>query len=151
MKKLILTLTMLFTLALSATAFAATPDYGAMLNGQITTANKVLDVLSKNQDAATLEPLFMEEVRKDNITAKLKDVQKNMNEKFGTLKASNIIGWDILESDNKPFYRVIYILEFSKEKVVRYDIITDSNGKIANFGLNALEEKTEKDSTKTKK
>ncbi len=141
MKKLILTLTMLFTLALSATAFAATPDYGAMLNKQITTATTVLDTLASNKDVAALDPLFMEEVRKNDITTKLKDVQKNVNEKFGTLSSSNIIGWDILESDNKPFYRVIYILSFSKEKVVRYDLITDADGKIANFGLNALEEK----------
>ncbi len=151
MKKLILTLTMLFTLALSATAFAATPDYGAMLNKQITTATTVLDTLASNKDVAALDPLFMEEVRKNDITTKLKDVQKNVNEKFGTLSSSNIIGWDILESDNKPFYRVIYILSFSKEKVVRYDLITDADGKIANFGLNALEEKPAEKTDTTKK
>ena len=151
MKKLILTLTMLFTLALTATAFAATPDYGAMLNNEMATATKVLDTLAKNQDVAALEPLFMDDVRKNDITTKLKDVQKNVNEKFGTLNSSNIIGWDILENDNKPFYRVIYILSFSKEKVVRYDLITDANGKIANFGLNALEEKAADNSTTAKK
>jgi hypothetical protein len=120
MKKLILLVSMIMTLAFSTMAFAA--GDGTALKS----AEKLLTAVTSQ--TATVESLngilSPEMAKKINATA-LKAVQTDLKNKFGTMKESKMVVYERLDQQD----RVTYLAAFTKEKVVRYLVLFNKEAK----------------------
>ena len=85
MKKFILLLAALFTLALSTTAFAASTDNGAALNKEEAAATQLVNALLQNGSLSSVDGLFHPEFKKNINDTNFKALQKDITEKLGTM------------------------------------------------------------------
>jgi D-aminopeptidase len=124
MKKLILLVSMIMTLAFSTMAFAA--GDGTALNNEEKSAEKLLTAVTSQ--TATVESLngilSPEMAKKINATA-LKAVQTDLKNKFGSMKESKMVVYERLDQQD----RVTYLAAFTKEKVVRYLVLFNKEAK----------------------
>lgn len=128
MKKLVLLMTMIFTLVFSCTVFAAD---GGDLNKEQKVADKIVAAL--NQDAATAYPGFSASLTpaldKNMGVQGYAAIQKQVKAQLGNLQSLKFVNFrrfddgDIIE----------YVGTFSKEKIVLVRFIFDKT-----FKLNAL-------------
>lgn len=132
MKKLLSTTVLLATLALPGLCLAGT-------NGEaLSKAEKSGDVFvnllkakaSYTEFAPTMAPNMRKQVKAGSIPSLVKQVQ----EKFGTMKEVKFYSFERFDKIDK----LVYIANFSKEKVASLVIFTDKDGKIDNFALSPL-------------
>lgn len=142
MKKIVLLLAALFTLALSTTAFAAAQDNGTVLNAEDTAATKLVETLLNNGSLSTVQDLFHPEFKKNFTEANFQALQKDISEKLGTVKDSpRLAFWERGDKSDAVFY----LMSFSKENTVRCAVIFDDKNQIVNFALTPIHPKEKKD------
>ncbi len=145
MKKFILLLAALFTLALSTTAFAASTDNGAALNKEEAAATQLVNALLQNGSLSSVDGLFHPEFKKNINDTNFKALQKDITEKLGTMKTSRLALWERRDNGDGVFY----IMSFSKENIVRCAVIFDEKQQIVNFALTPIHPQDKKDAGKT--
>lgn len=134
MKKLMLILTMVFTLACSSLCFAAD---GGDLNKEQRTAERFITALAG--DAATEYPSLSAGFSAD-LNQKLglegyTNIQKQVKEKLGNNKSIRFVSFQrFLDGDI-----VSYIAEYSKEKNVAINFIFTKDGKLNDFSLTPIQ------------
>ena len=129
MKKLILTLTTIFTLAIAAIGFAA--DGGDLNKEQRAAENFVA--------AFTLEAPAYNQL-KAKVTEQAYDVlKKQVQERFGRLKESKFYSFQ--RYDNVDY--VTYIGSFSKEKLVSITFAFNKENKMTDFALSPMQQNAE--------
>lgn len=125
MKKLVLLLTTLFTLAFACNAFAAD---GGDLNKEQKTADKI--VASLNADAATAYAGFASSLSPEldkNMGAKgFAAIQKQVKEQLGAMKTLKFVNFRRFDDGDV----VEYVGSFSKEKTVIVRFIFDKSLKL---------------------
>ena len=142
MKKIVLLLAALFTLALSTTAFAAAQDNGTVLNAEDTAATKLVETLLNNGSLSTVQDLFHPEFKKNFTEANFQALQKDISEKLGTVKDSpRLAFWERGDKSDAVFY----LMSFSKENTVRCAVIFDDKNQIVNFALTPIHPEEKKD------
>ena len=142
MKKIVLLLAALFTLALSTTAFAAAQDNGTVLNAEDTAATKLVETLLNNGSLSTVQDLFHPEFKKNVTEANFQALQKDISEKLGTVKDSpRLAFWERGDKSDAVFY----LMSFSKENTVRCAVIFDDKNQIVNFALTPIHPEEKKD------
>ena len=141
MKKIVLLLAALFTLALSTTAFAAAQDNGTVLNAEDTAATKLVETLLNNGSLSTVQDLFHPEFKKNVTEANFQALQKDISEKLGTVKGSRLALWERRDKSDAVFY----LMSFSKENTVRCAVIFDDKNQIVNFALSPIHPEEKKD------
>lgn len=130
MKKIIVLLTALFTLAFSCVSFAAD---GGDLNKEQRTAEKIMTTL--DGDAATaytgFAPSLSEGLSKSLTQQGFATIQKQTKEQLGSLKNTTFRSFERYNDGD----RVIYVAEFSKEKTVAMVFVFDKTAKLVNFSF----------------
>ncbi len=130
MKKCILLLTAIFTLAFSCVSFAAD---GGDLNKEQRTAEKIMTAL--DADAATAYTGFAaslsESLSKTLTEQSYATIQKQTKEQLGSLKSTSFRSFERYNDGD----RVIYVAEFSKEKTVAMVFVFDKSTKLVNFSF----------------
>ncbi len=147
MKKFILLLAALFTLAMSTTAFAAPADNGAVLNKEEAAATKLVNALLQNGNLASVQNLFHPEFKKNINDNNFKELQKDITTKLGTMKTSRLALWERRDNGDGIFY----IMSFSKENIVRCAVIFDDKDQIVNFALTPIHPEEKKADDKASK
>lgn len=130
MKKIIVLLTAIFTLAFSCVSFAAD---GGDLNKEQRTAEKIMTSL--DADAATAYTGFASSLS-ESLSKTLTDksyatIQKQAKEQLGSLKKTDFRSFERFNDGD----RVIYVAEFSKEKTVAMVFVFDKTTKLVNFSF----------------
>ena len=137
MKKLILTLTAIFTLAISALSFAAD---GGDLNKEQKAAENFVAAFTMEAPAYKTFASGFDDTLKAKVTEQAYDVlKKQVQEKFGRLKESKFYSFQ--RYDNVDY--VTYIGSFSKEKLVRLTFAFNKENKLVDFALSPMQENAE--------
>ena len=137
MKKLILTLTAIFTLAISALGFAAD---GGDLNKEQKAAENFVAAFTMEAPAYKTFASGCDDTLKATVTEQAYDVlKKQVQEKFGRLKESKFYSFQ--RYDNVDY--VTYIGSFSKEKLVRLTFAFNKENKLVDFALSPMQENAE--------
>lgn len=129
MKKLVMLVTMVLTLALSSMCFAA--GDGSDLNRQQRIADKFAAVLSASdasglaQVTGDLAPAMAQKITAENMLA----LQKEMREKLGRQKESKFAAYERFDQGD----RITYLASYSKEKLVRVIYTFDKENKLVEF------------------
>ena len=136
MKKLVLFLTMLFTLAACSLCFAAD---GNDLNKQQKTVDKFIDALdaAPAPDYAVIAPLLNEKFAQKLDAKAYAAFQKSAKEQLGTLKSAQFRLFERFVDGS----RVVYVGNFDKEKVVLMQFVFDMKNTLLAVNLNAVKEK----------
>ena len=90
MKKFILLLAALFTLALSTTAFAASTDNGAALNKEEAAATQLVNALLQNGSLSAVDGLFHPEFKKNINDTNFKALQKEQVKDIAAILLKNL-------------------------------------------------------------
>lgn len=137
MKKLILILTAVFTLAVSALGFAA--DGGDLNKEQKAAENFVAAFTMEAPDYRTFSSGF-DDTLKAKVTEQAYTVlQQQVQERFGRLKESKFYSFQ--RYDNVDY--VTYVGSFSKEKLVNITFAFNKENKMVDFALSPIEQNAE--------
>ncbi len=137
MKKLILILTAVFTLAVSALGFAA--DGGDLNKEQKAAENFVAAFTMEAPDYRTFSNGF-DDTLKAKVTEQAYTVlQQQVQERFGRLKESKFYSFQ--RYDNVDY--VTYVGSFSKEKLVNITFAFNKENKMVDFALSPIEQNAE--------
>lgn len=137
MKKLILILTAVFTLAVSALGFAA--DGGDLNKEQKAAENFVAAFTMEAPDYRTFSNGF-DDTLKAKVTEQAYTVlQQQVQERFGRLKESKFYSFQ--RCDNVDY--VTYVGSFSKEKLVNITFAFNKENKMVDFALSPIEQNAE--------
>lgn len=137
MKKLILILTAVFTLAVSALGFAA--DGGDLNKEQKAAENFVAAFTTEAPDYRTFSNGF-DDTLKAKVTEQAYTVlQQQVQERFGRLKESKFYSFQ--RYDNVDY--VTYVGSFSKEKLVNITFAFNKENKMVDFALSPIEQNAE--------
>ena len=136
MKKILLMLAMIFTLAFSSICAAA--GDGSVLNREQKAAEAF--AAGATGDATVT---YVKAVAGLNAEFKIKvseqafaELQKVVKEKLGTLKEAEFRSFERFADGD----RVVYLGKFSKEKSVAMVYVFDKEGKMTNFAFNPIKE-----------
>ncbi len=130
MKKLLLVLTMLFTLAFSSMAMAAD---GGDLNKEQKVADQMINAIKANsvvtyaQVSGSLHADLAKEFNEKSYTA----LQRTVKERFGNYTESKFVSFTRFDQAD----RLVYLASFSREKVVICQFDFDKSGKLLNFAF----------------
>ena len=134
MRKLIMVLTAVFTLAISALGFAA--DGGDLNKEQKAAENFVAAFTMEAPEYRTFASGF-DDTLKAKVTEQAYDVLKQqVQEKFGRLKESKFYSFQ--RYDNVDY--VTYIGSFSKEKLVNITFAFNKENKMTDFALSPMQQ-----------
>lgn len=138
MKKLVLLMTMIFTLAFAGNAFAAD---GGDLNKEQKVADKIVTAL--NQDAATAYPGFSASLTPaldKNMGVKgYAAIQKQVKEQLGEMKALKFVNFRRFDDGDV----IEYVGNFSKEKTVIVRFIFDKTLKLNTLSFIPVKEQAQ--------
>lgn len=137
MKKLILTLTTIFTLAIAAIGFAAD---GGDLNKEQRAAENFVAAFTLEAPAYNQFINGFDDTLKAKVTEQAYDVlKKQVQERFGRLKESKFYSFQ--RYDNVDY--VTYIGSFSKEKLVSITFAFNKENKMTDFALSPMQQNAE--------
>ena len=130
MKKLVMLLTMLLTVAGSSLCFAAD---GGDLNKQQKAVEVIIDALdgAPAPEYSALLPLISKSLDQNMGEKGFAALQKAAREKFGTLKEAKFFAFQRFDQADS----VTYIASFSKENVVTMQFIFDKQNKMTDLTL----------------
>ena len=134
MRKLIMVLTAVFTLAISSLGFAA--DGGDLNKEQKAAENFVAAFTMEAPEYRTFASGF-DDTLKAKVTEQAYDVLKQqVQERFGRLKESKFYSFQ--RYDNVDY--VTYIGSFSKEKLVNITFAFNKENKMTDFALSPMQQ-----------
>ena len=134
MRKLIMVLTAVFTIAISALGFAA--DGGDLNKEQKAAENFVAAFTMEAPEYRTFASGF-DDTLKAKVTEQAYDVLKQqVQERFGRLKESKFYSFQ--RYDNVDY--VTYIGSFSKEKLVNITFAFNKENKMTDFALSPMQQ-----------
>lgn len=137
MKKYLLILTAIFTMAFSGLAMAAD---GGDLNKQQAAAQAFINAFGETAPAyAELAKNFGDELKSKMNADTYALLQKQVGERFGSLKESKFYSFQRFDNIDQ----VTYITAFSKEKLVTIALVFDKKNKILEFALTPVEQQAE--------
>ena len=124
MKKVILLVSMIMTLAFSMVAFAA--GDGSALNAEQKNAEKLLSAMTNSTaTVSSLKGIFTPGLEKKIDAAALAALQKTVTDKFGTVKGET--KFRVFERADKADV-LLYQAGFSKEKLVNFQFVFAKEG-----------------------
>lgn len=133
MKKLILTLTTIFTLAVAAVGFAAD---GGDLNKEQRAAENFVAAFTNEAPAYSQFSSGFDGSLKIKVTEQAYNVlQEQVRKRFGRLKESKFYSFQ--RYDNVDY--VTYIGSFSKEKIVSITLAFNKENKMTDFALSPMQ------------
>lgn len=135
MKKFIVLLTTLFTLAFAATCMAT--ENSSALNDAENSAQKVITALvaSDTLGYKDAERAMSADLAKNMNVNTFIAMQRQVKEKFGNLKETKFFAFERFDKAD----RLTYIAGFSREPAVSIVFTLDKKAKITEFSLAALE------------
>ena len=139
MKKAVMLVTLVVTMALSAMCFAA--GDGSVLNKQQRVVDKFVAAVNAAdssgfaQMSADLAPDLQSWITAADFAA----MQKQMKEKFGTQKELTFAAYERFDQGD----RLTYLASYSKQKLVRAVYVFDKAGKMTEFVFVPVEIKAE--------
>ena len=134
MRKLIMVLTAVFTIAISALGFAA--DGGDLNKEQKAAENFVAAFTMEAPEYRTFASGF-DDTLKAKVTEQAYDMlKKQVQERFGRLKESKFYSFQ--RYDNVDY--VTYIGSFSKEKLVNITFAFNKENKMTDFALSPMQQ-----------
>lgn len=137
MKKLILTLTTIFTLAVAAVGFAAD---GGDLNKEQRAAENFVAAFTNEAPAYSQFSSGFDGSLKIKVTEQAYNVlQEQVRKRFGRLKESKFYSFQ--RYDNVDY--VTYIGSFSKEKLVSITFAFNKENKMTDFALSPMQQNEE--------
>ena len=139
MKKAVMLVTLVVTIALSAMCFAA--GDGSVLNKQQRVVDKFVAAVNTAdssgfaQMSADLAPDLQSKITAADFAA----MQKQLKEKFGTQKELTFAAYERFDQGD----RLTYLASYSKQKLVRAVYVFDKAGKMTEFVFVPVEIKAE--------
>ena len=135
MKKFIVMLTALFTLAFAASCFAT--ENSSALSDAEGGAQKVIAALTAQDTLGykDAEKAMSSDLAKQMNVNTFIAMQRQVKERFGNLKETKFFSFERFDKMD----RLTYIAGFSREPAVSIVFELDKKEKITNFSLNALE------------
>ncbi|WP_418544737.1 hypothetical protein [Phascolarctobacterium faecium] len=139
MKKAVMLVTLVVTMALSAMCFAA--GDGSVLNKQQRVVDKFVAAVNTAdssgfaQMSADLAPDLQSKITAADFAA----MQKQLKEKFGTQKELTFAAYERFDQGD----RLTYLASYSKQKLVRAVYVFDKAGKMTEFVFVPVEIKAE--------
>lgn len=135
MKKFIVLLTMLLTMAFAASCFAT--ENSSALSDAEGSAQKVITALvaSDTLGYKDAEKAMSADLAKQMNVNTFIAMQRQVKEKFGNLKETKFFSFERFDKAD----RLTYIAGFSRQPAVSIVFELDKKEKITNFSLNALE------------
>ncbi len=135
MKKFIVMLTALFTLAFAASCFAT--ENSSALSDAEGGAQKVIAALTAQDTLGykDAEKAMSADLAKQMNVNTFIAMQRQVKERFGNLKETKFFSFERFDKMD----RLTYIAGFSREPAVSIVFELDKKEKITNFSLNALE------------
>lgn len=139
MKKAVMLVTLVVTMALSAMCFAA--GDGSVLNKQQRVVDKFVAAVNAadssgfDQMSADLAPDLQSKITAADFAA----MQKQLKEKFGTQKELTFAAYERFDQGD----RLTYLASYSKQKLVRAVYVFDKAGKMTEFVFVPVEIKAE--------
>ncbi|WP_033170961.1 hypothetical protein [Selenomonas sp. ND2010] len=151
MKKHILALCLACLVAMSANAFAATPE-AETLSVEQQGAQKWMETMLVKADYKTALSQLGEEGKKALTEKQMKEKQEAILKNLGKMQKHQFNAWIRLGK----YDRIVYAAQFEKYPLVQCDIIVDQKGQVIAFGLSPIQQQkqdagAEKDKKKTKK
>lgn len=138
MKKLILFLTAIFTLTVSALCFAADGDD---LNKQQAASEVFINAFTDNvPDYAGFTASFDDELKARVNRQAYIVLQQQVKERFGKLRESKFYSYQRYDEHDY----ITYIASFSKEKLVNITFAFNKKNKMIDFALSPLQQREEK-------
>lgn len=133
MKKLILMLTTVFTLAFSSMCMAA--DGGALNKAQ-NNAEKFISAFTSSSAKYTDVVSGFGADLKSKITDKaFVELQKQVKTQFGSVKSNKFFSYERYDQ----FDKVTYVSSCTKEKIVAFIIACDKKGNVIDFNITKLQ------------
>lgn len=135
MKKFIVLLTTLFTLAFAASCFAT--ENSSALNSAENSAQKVITALvaSDTLGYKDAEKAMSADLAKNMNINTFIAMQRQVKEKFGNHKETKFFAFERFDKAD----RLTYIASFNREPAVSIVFTLDKNAKITEFSLAALQ------------
>ncbi|WP_455655588.1 DUF3887 domain-containing protein [Phascolarctobacterium sp.] len=135
MKKLVMLVTLVVTMAMSAMCFAA--GDGSVLNKQQRVADKFVAALNSADSSAftQLSVDFAPELQSKITAANFAELQKQMKEKFGSQKEITFAAYERFDQGD----RLTYLASYSKQKLVRVVYGFNKEGKLTEFVFAPME------------
>ena len=135
MKKFIVLLTTLFTLAFAASCFAT--ENSSALNSAENSAQKVITALvaSDTLGYKEAEKAMSADLAKNMNVNTFIAMQRQVKEKFGNHKETKFFAFERFDKAD----RLTYIASFNREPAVSIVFTLDKNAKITEFSLAALQ------------
>lgn len=138
MKKYLLILTAIFTMAFSGLATAAD---GGDLNKQQAAVQAFINAFGASAPAYTDVARGFGDELKSKVNADVyAQLQKQVYERFGALQESKFYSFQRFDNMDQ----VTYIASFSKEKLVSIVLAFDKKNKLTDFALTPIEQQEEK-------
>ncbi|MDO4921149.1 MAG: DUF3887 domain-containing protein [Phascolarctobacterium sp.] len=138
MKKYLLILTAIFTMAFSGWASAAD---GGDLNKQQAAAQVFINAFGASASAYTDVTRGFGDELKSKVNADVyAQLQQQVDERFGTLQESKFYSFQRFDNMDQ----VTYIASFSKEKLVSIVMAFDKKNKLTDFALTPIHQQEEK-------
>lgn len=135
MKKLVMLVTLVVTMAMSAMCFAA--GDGSVLNKQQRVADKFVAALN-SADSSVFTQLsvdFAPDLQSKITAANFAELQKQMKEKFGSQKEITFAAYERFDQGD----RLTYLASYSKQKLVRVVYGFNKEGKLTEFVFAPME------------
>lgn len=138
MKKLIVFLTAIFTLSVTALCFAADGDD---LNKQQAAAQVFINAFTDNAPVYSAFAANFDDSLKTRVTRQAYRVlQQQVEERFGNLRESKFYSYQRYDEHDY----VTYIASFTKEKLVSITMAFNKNDRMIDFALSPLQQREEK-------
>lgn len=138
MKKLVMTLATIFTMALSSLAFAAD---GGDLNKQQAGAETFMKAFGSEAVLyADFSKSFDVEFKKKIDEKNYPELQKVVKEKLGSFKSAKFVLFQRYDNADK----VVYVATFSKEKTVAATFVFNKTNKMVEFALTPVKPEEQK-------
>lgn len=139
MRKSVLAVVMLMTLAMSAMCFAA--GDGTVLNKEQRVVDKFVTALNAGDSSAftQLSVDFAPDLQSKITAANFAELQKQMQEKFGNQKEITFAAYERFDQGD----RLTYLASYSKQKLVRVVYGFNKDGKLTEFVFVPMEIKEE--------
>lgn len=139
MKKAVMLVTLVVTMALSAMCFAA--GDGSVLNKQQRVVDKFVAAVNADDSSgfAQMSADFAPDLQSKITAADFAAMQKQLKEKFGTQKELTFAAYERFDQGD----RLTYLASYSKQKLVRAVYVFDKAGKMTEFVFVPVEIKAE--------
>lgn len=145
MKKIVIAMCVAIMMAFSSMAFAATPDSEALSTEQ-TTADQWINQMIVQGNGTSAVKLMSPEAQKAITTKAITDINSQITKNLGTYQDGRFVSWNRYDQADE----MIYLMSFSKEKLVRCSMLFNKKGQMDSFSLTPMQTQNNDNSKNSK-